>query len=110
MIIMNSATDLKSTRLQKGLTQEDLAQNLLGVRPATLAAIENGLSVPHRTTRARIESILGEIDWLSTLAADRGHIGYALQELINADAPGVDERLRFCRQYLQVLETLTEKI
>lgn len=98
--------DLKSIRQEKGLTQQDLA-GLIGMRQGSLAEIERGKRLPRKATRSKISGILGsEIDWVSTLTRDKGHIGYTLKELLNFQEPGVQERLKFCRQYLNALEKL----
>ena len=102
--------DLKTIRELKRLTQKDLAE-VIGVNQSHIACIESGQMLPRQSTRQKIEGILGsEIDWVSTYASDRVHIGHALKQLINTEHPGVEERLRFCRQYLHALETLTQQI
>ena len=102
--------DLKTIREMRRLTQQELAETT-GLSQPHLTALESGQLFPRRRTRQRVERILGpEIDWVSTLTRDKGHIGYALKELLNTDEPGLPERLKFCRQYLHALETLTEKI
>ena len=102
--------DLRTVRKEKRLSQQDLS-DLIGMSQSALTEVETGKRLPQRKTRERVEQILGsEIDWLSTLASDRGHIGYALNELINSGEPGLLERLKFCRQYLHALETLTQQI
>jgi len=91
------------------LTQQELAE-VTGVSQPHIAAIESGQLLPRRRTREKLTGILGpEIDWVTTYAADKGHIGYALRELLNVEEPGVQERLRFCRQYLHALEKLTSQ-
>jgi transcriptional regulator with XRE-family HTH domain len=101
--------DLKTVRESKGLTQQDVT-SMTGLPQGHIARIESGSLLPRRRTRVRLEQILGsEIDWVSTLSRDRGHIGYALNELLNLKEPGVDERIRFCKQYLTALERLTDQ-
>jgi transcriptional regulator with XRE-family HTH domain len=96
--------NLRTLRRAKGLTQMDLS-DLIGVSQSALAEVETGKRLPRKTTRRKIERILGnEIDWISTLSRDKGHIGYALKELINLQEPGAEERIKFSRQYLTALE------
>ena len=98
--------DLKSVREAKKLTQIDLSE-ISGLHQSHIAKIENGQLLPNAQTRRRLERLLGsEINWLTTLAQDRGHIGYALNELINMDEPGVTNRIKYARQYLCELEKL----
>lgn len=102
---MNQQSDLRTTRLQRSLTLEDLA-SLAGLRSATLQEIETGKRLPRRSTQIKIERILGKVDWMDTLSADRSHIGWALRELVNLDAPGVEQRIKYARKYLTALESL----
>lgn len=98
--------DLRTVRELRKLTQDDLAE-ITGISQPHLASIESGKHLPNSRTRKRLERILGsEINWLTTLAQDRGHIGFALRELINAEEPGATERIKYCRQYLNELEKL----
>ena len=101
---MYPLTDLRTTRSRKGLRIEDLASPML--RPATISEIENGLRVPRRRTREKIESIVGPVDWRKTLASgDRDHILYALSEFINEKGPGNPrDRIRYARQALKMIE------
>lgn len=99
--------DLKTIRQQKNLTQSNLSE-LSGLSQPHIVALESGQFLPRRKTRQRIERILGsEIDWVATYAADRDHIGYVLKELLNPQEPGMEDRLKFCKQYLHAIETLT---
>jgi len=98
--------DLKTVREEKRLTQVDLAQ-LSGLPQSHIASIETGEYLPQLRTRQRIERLIGsEINWLTTLAQDRGHIGYALNKLINAEEPGVTNRIKYAKQYLTELEKM----
>ena len=100
---MNQLSDLRTTREKRGLTLEDLAFGM--VRPATISEIESGLRVPQRKTIQKLESMIGPIDWKSTLAGpDRKHLIFALSEFINPDIPGTLDRIRFLRQILQLFE------
>ena len=99
--------DLKTACEIRGLTQEDLA-TLTGLGQSHIVAIEAGHIVPRAHTRNKLEGILGgQVDWVSTLAQDKAHIGYALKDLLNFEEPGLDERIRFCKQYLSALEKTT---
>ena len=97
--------DLRTTRIEKGLRLEDLASGM--IRPATISEIENGLRVPRRNTRHKIESLIGPVDWRKTLASGgRDHIVRALAEFINETGPGNPmERIRFAKQALRMIET-----
>ena len=97
-------SDLKTTRISKGLRLEDIASGML--RTATISEIENGLRVPRRRTREKIESMIGPICWRKTLAAGgRDHILYALAEFVNETGPGNPrERIRFAKQALTMIE------
>ena len=99
-------TRIKDFRARYDLTQEDLA-SLTGLSQGHLAAIEGGQYLPQKRTRKRLERILGsEVNWLTTYAKDRGHIGYALRDLINAEEPGAGDRIKYCKQYLQELNRM----
>lgn len=102
--------DLKHIREQKNLTQDDLA-SLSGLAQSHIASIETGQYLPQLKTRTKIEQLLGtEVNWLTTLAQDRGNIGYALNQLINAEAPGVEDRIKFVKQYLNELSNMMKTI
>ena len=96
-------SDLRTIRVKKGLTIENLADGMM--RSATLQEIETGKRWPQKSTRKRIESIVGPVDWRKTLAgSDRDHIIYALSEFVNLKAPGARERIRFAKQALKMIE------
>jgi len=98
--------DLRTIREERNLSQQDLA-DLTGLSQSHIANIESGQLLPNSRTCKRIEKVLGsEINWLTTLAQDRGHIGYALRELINSEAPGSSDRILFCKQYLNELNKM----
>jgi transcriptional regulator with XRE-family HTH domain len=101
--------DLKSIREAKNLTQNDLA-GLSGLPQSHISAIELGKLAANKRTRRRLERVLGPVNWLTTLAVDRSHIGYALKELINLDHPGVRNRINFCKQYLNELAHMMKSI
>jgi len=101
-------SDLRTVRKEKKLSQEDLA-DLIGMRQSSLTEVETGRRLPRKSTRLKIERILGsDIDWICTLSRDKVHIGYALKELINLGEPGASDRIRFCRSYLSALNTLIQ--
>ena len=86
--------DLESVIEGKKLTQMDLSE-ISELQQSHIAKIENGQLLPNPRTRRRLERLLGsEINWLTTLAQDRGHIGFALNKLINAEEPGVTDRIK----------------
>ncbi len=98
--------DLKSVREAKKLTQMDLSE-ISGLPQSHIAKIENGQLLPRKATRVKLERLIGsEVNWLTTLAQDRGHIGYALNELINAEEPGVADRILYAKQYLNELNKM----
>ena len=105
---MNPINDLRTTRLNRGLRIGDLASGML--RSATISEIENGLRVPRRKTRNKIESLLGPIDWRKTLSVGgRDHITRALAEFVNESGPGnPKERIRFAKQVLTMIEETLE--
>jgi hypothetical protein len=76
------------------------------LRAATVSEIENGLRVPRRRTREKIESIVGPVDWRKTLASGgRDHILYALSEFVNENGPGNPrDRIRYANQALRMIE------
>ncbi len=107
---MTKPTDLRTSRLIKGLTQEALVSGIM--RIATLQEIETGKRLPRKKTRNQIESLIGKVDWSATLSqdGDRDHLFYALSEFVQLDQPGAQARIYFCRQALQLLsENLTNK-
>ncbi|MEX0685761.1 MAG: helix-turn-helix transcriptional regulator [Balneolales bacterium] len=71
-----TALPLKTARVNEGFTQFDLAQ-VAGLTQTTLSFIENGLVQPQETTRERLESILGSIDWVQTY--NKGRVNYKHQ-------------------------------
>lgn len=56
---------LKIARMRKKLKQSQLAE-ICGITPVTISLIESGHTVPHQSTRNKIEKILDEIDWDGT--------------------------------------------
>jgi transcriptional regulator with XRE-family HTH domain len=55
--------DLKTARLQHGITQADLSR-LTGLSEIALSRLEQGHSLPRPSTRQKIAKILGPVDWL----------------------------------------------
>jgi transcriptional regulator with XRE-family HTH domain len=104
---MYPASDLRMTRIRKGLRIEDLASPML--RPATISEIENGLRVPRRRTREKIESIVGPVDWLKTFSTGKEHLTYVLYEFLNPSEPGLEERVRMAKQTMTAIETFNDK-
>lgn len=54
--------DLKTARLQRNLSQEELAR-AINVTVVMVSRYENHHSLPQPATRRRIEKILGLVDW-----------------------------------------------
>lgn len=95
-------SDLRSIRKQKGLRIEDLAAGMM--RPATLSQIENGQRLPQKSTRKKIESIVGKVDWRQTISGgDRYHIIVALSEFVNEHEPGARQRILYAKKILSLL-------
>ena len=97
--------DLRTVRKNSLLTQDDIS-GLLGIRQCTIAELENGVRLPRKWTKKKIEALLGEIDWKKTLAgSERHHLMFALNQFINEDGPGDPrEKVRFARQALRLIE------
>lgn len=100
---MDIPQDLRSIRKARGLTLDALASGML--RRATLSDIENGKRWPSKSTRRKLESILGpQINWVATYAGDRTHIVFALKEFVNSERPGASERIKFARRALILID------
>lgn len=61
----NFAQTLKVARADRNLSQNRLAEDT-GLSQVTLSNIENGLVRPYRSTREKVERVLGKIDWERT--------------------------------------------
>jgi transcriptional regulator with XRE-family HTH domain len=57
---------LTETRKLQNVDQRDLAQHV-GISATALSFIENGRAAPTNQTKKRIESLLGEINWMRTV-------------------------------------------
>lgn len=63
---MSYAHTLKIARMQKNLSQSQLAY-VADVSAVTISKIENGLVAnPHSKTKEKIEEVLGPVDWQLT--------------------------------------------
>jgi len=102
--------DLRSTRLEKGLSAKDLCLGSI-IRPATISQIERGKIVPRKSTRLLIEGVIGPVDWVATYAGrDRQHLVFFLQEFLNLEGEGDPmEKIIFTRQTLKLIAE-TQKI
>lgn len=99
--------ELKIVRKQKELTQIELAK-LVNILPATLSDTENGIRVPHKKTKIKIEAILGPIDWWKTLLKGPDHlIAEGLQTLIRPNKMYGKARIRHAKQILKHMEQNT---
>ena len=98
------STDLRTTRIRKGLRVEDLASGML--RAATISEIERGMRLPRPKTRQKIESIIGPVDWHKTLAgSERNHLMFALNQFINSEGEGdAKSKIKFAKQALKLFE------
>lgn len=56
---------LRVKRMQAGISQKQLSE-LAGLTTVTVNCIEKGKRYPNDDTRQRIESIVGEVNWMST--------------------------------------------
>jgi transcriptional regulator with XRE-family HTH domain len=54
-----STTRMKATRLEKGLSQTDLAAAAQRLSPAEISKFERGLAIPYRPQAERIAAVLG---------------------------------------------------
>lgn len=99
---MQELPDLRTARKQKGLTLTSVAAGLM--RVTTLSEIELGKVLPRSKTRRQLEAVLGPIDWVKTLAADRGHIVHAVREFVQTGDPGAKERAYFLKQILTLIQ------
>ena len=64
---MKVAQSLKIARAERNLSQRVLSDQSL-VSQVTISQIENGRVEPYRSTRIKIEKIIGPIDWKKTFA------------------------------------------
>lgn len=56
---------LNIARIRENWTQAQLA-NVCGVTTVTISNLERGVTRPQKSTKKKIESILGPIDWATT--------------------------------------------
>jgi predicted transcriptional regulator len=56
---------LREARKRQGLTQTELSR-LTGIYQPNLQVIEAGKVIAQRKSRARIEKVLGKLDWVGT--------------------------------------------
>lgn len=56
---------LYATRKLKGLTQDKLS-DLTGIAQSYLSEIERGVNKANQITRKKIQSVLGQVDWIET--------------------------------------------
>lgn len=56
---------LKKARIENQWTEENLAE-VCGLTTVTISNLERGVTRPQKSTRKKIESILGNIDWVAT--------------------------------------------
>ena len=61
--------DLKFIRKARGMKQFELAA-LSGISTTEISNIETGKNCPSRSTRERIEAVLGRLDWIETHGLD----------------------------------------
>ena len=64
---MNVVQTLKVVRVQKNLTQKELG-SISKISQVTLSNIETGLVRPHKSTKKRIEQVVGIVDWERTFS------------------------------------------
>ena len=96
--------DLRTVRESKRLTQVDLS-SLSGLPQSHLSALERGLYLPNKSTRKKIEQLVGsEIDWQQTVSGDKDHITRQLLEMLNIEAENVLERISHVRRILHEIE------
>lgn len=67
------------TRHRKGLTQSELAE-LSGISQTQISKIESGYVYPQASTRAKIEKVFGEVDFIATRLQRPCHLGYMENE------------------------------
>ena len=98
---------LIEARQKANLSQAAIAA-IAVTTPATLSMIENGKVLPRKTVRRRVESVLGEIDWLGTRLAGISYgeentevieaIVYYLQ---NSSGGNRREKLQFLNRFIK---------
>ena len=101
---------LKEVRRRKGLYQKALA-DLAQVTAPTLSSIENGHSYASAVTRARIQSIIGPVDWCETRLQSlgiRGHQPQVADEILRyvLTSPEADraDKIKYLRKILDGIE------
>ena len=57
--------NMMDTRRSLNLTQDQLSE-MTGIPQSNLSAIEHGKYKPNKSTRERIEKVLGKVDWIET--------------------------------------------
>jgi predicted transcriptional regulator len=68
--------------LKRNLTQDQLG-NWAGVHRVIVSRIETGAMSPNRSTRQKLESVLGRVDWLETASIKTKSPDYhAAQKLV----------------------------
>jgi len=71
---MKKLSDLRTTRLKKGISQTELSMRT-GLSQVQISSIERGKSFPQRGTMQKIEDGLNQkIDWLAHLKRSRPEI------------------------------------
>ncbi|MFY0684035.1 MAG: helix-turn-helix transcriptional regulator [Balneola sp.] len=63
---------LKVARALQRITQQELAK-ASGITNVTISYIENGVVRPNKTTRAKIERVVGAVDWERTFSEGMVH-------------------------------------
>lgn len=62
---MHSIKPLRTVRIESNMSQMELA-SYADVTQTTISHIENGVHIPQKKTRDKIEKVLGSVDWSRT--------------------------------------------
>lgn len=106
---------LKEKRLERGLTQTALMD--AGVTAPTIIGIERGKIWPNKSTRQKIEAMIGKVDWPATRlrgfdtdgkGADSGVLFALSQYFFGSTVGSSKDKLKFLKGVLKAFEQTIE--